>query len=72
MTIRDAGELVIWLGAIAGALIVLGTFLRLITVGPMKRSFKEELAPVDERLLRVEQGQQSLDQRMSDHILSHK
>lgn len=90
MTVSELGELIIWVGAVLGALLVMGAFLRMAVVNPLKRNTNAELETVKkdiskvlrevapetgpsmgERVRVVEIGVASLDQRMSDHLLTH-
>lgn len=71
MTVRALGELIIWLGAIAGALYAIWALLRLAVVNPIRKSIGTELSPVTNRLEKVEQKMINLDTRMSDHIATH-
>lgn len=71
MTVRALGELIIWLGAIAGALYAIWALLRLAVVNPIRKSIGTELTPVTDRLKEVEQRMGNLDTRMSDHIATH-
>lgn len=68
---RALGELIIWLGAIAGALYAIWALLRLAVVNPIRKSIGAELTPVTDRLKEVEQKMVNLDTRMSDHIATH-
>lgn len=43
MTLRDVGELVIWLGAIAGALLAIAALLRFTVVKPLKHWLNEQV-----------------------------
>lgn len=71
MTIKDAGDWIIWTGAIAGALYAIWLALRGAVVNPIRKSIGAGLVPVTERLKKVEEGQAALNQRMSDHIATH-
>lgn len=71
MTIKDAGDWIIWAGAISGALYAIWLALRAAVVNPIRKSIGAGLKPVTDRLTQVEVGQRTLDQRMSDHIATH-
>lgn len=71
MTVKALGDIVIWLGAIAGALYTIWALLRLAVVNPIRKSIGAELTPVTNRLKEVEQKMINLDTRMSDHITTH-
>lgn len=53
MTVKEAGELVIWLGLVAGALFSIGAFLRVAVVNPLKRNTNKELETVKANVARV-------------------
>lgn len=63
--------MIVGLGAVAGALMLIGALLWRVVVRPLRKSLSEELQPVVSRLEKVEIGQRSLDTRMSDHIATH-
>lgn len=69
MTVKDVGDLIIWVAAV---IVALGAILRYVVVKPLRHSLTDELSPVVSRLEKVEQGQAGLDQRMSDHIMTHR
>ena len=71
MTVKALGDIVIWIGAIAGALYAIWALLRLAVVNPIRKSIGSELSPVTSRLEKVEQKMVNLDTRMSDHIATH-
>lgn len=71
MTIKALGDIVIWIGAIAGALYAIWLMLRAAVVNPIRKSIGAELSPVTDRLKEVEQKMTNLDTRMSDHIATH-
>lgn len=71
MTLKTAGDIIIWLGAIAGALYAIWLMLRAAVVNPIRKSIGAELSPVTDRLEKVEQKMINLDTRMSDHITTH-
>ena len=71
MTIKALGDIVIWIGAIAGALYAIWLMLRAAVVNPIRKSIGTELTPVTDRLKEVEQKMTNLDTRMSDHIATH-
>jgi hypothetical protein len=53
VTVQELGELLIWLGAIAGALLAIGTVLRLWVVNPLKRNTNVELQSVKANVAKV-------------------
>lgn len=71
MTVRALGELIIWAGAVCGALYAIWGLLRMAVVNPIRKSIGAELSPVSDKLKAVEQKVGNLDQRMSDHIATH-
>lgn len=71
MTVNEVSDLIVGLGAVAGALMLIGALLWRVVVKPLRKSLSEELQPVVSRLEKVEIGQRSLDTRMSDHIATH-
>lgn len=71
MTVKNLGDLVIWIGAICGALYAIWLMLRLAIVNPIRRSIGLGLEPVSNKLKEVESKVGNLDQRMSDHIATH-
>ena len=71
MTVKALGDIVIWIGAIAGALYAIWLMLRAAVVNPIRKSIGTELTPVTDRLKEVEQKMTNLDTRMSDHIATH-
>lgn len=71
VTLKSLGDIVIWMGAIAGALYAIWLMLRAAIVNPIRRSVRDELTPVADRLQKVEIGVSALDTRMSDHIATH-
>ncbi len=72
MTVKDLSDLVIGLGAVAGALMVIGALLWRVVVKPLRKSLTEELQPVVSRVEKVEQSQKALNTRMDDHIMTHR
>ena len=71
MTIKTLGDIVIWMGAIAGALLGIGMFLRAVLLRPMKSSLTAETDGIKTSLDKVELRLGGLEQRMSDHIATH-
>lgn len=49
MTLRDLGELIIWVGSIAAALLGIGAFLQIVVVKPIKRNMNREWTAVKEQ-----------------------
>jgi F0F1-type ATP synthase membrane subunit b/b' len=72
VTVKDLSDLVIGLGAVAGALMVIGALLWRVVVKPLRKSLTEELQPVVSRVEKVEQSQKALNTRMDDHIMTHR
>ncbi len=72
MTVNQVSDFVIGLGAVAGALMVIGALLWRVVVKPLRKSLTEELQPVVSRLEKVEQSQKALNTRMNDHIMTHR
>lgn len=71
VTVSDLSDVVIRLGAVAGALYAIWALLRLAVVIPIRKSINAEVEPVTEQLKEVEQKMTNLDVRMSDHIATH-
>jgi hypothetical protein len=71
MTVQALGDALIWVGAVAGALLAIGMFLRAVLLRPMKASLSEETNGIKTSLDKVELRLGGLDQRMSDHIATH-
>lgn len=71
MTLKNLGDIVIWLGAVAGALYAIWLMLRAAVVNPIRKSIGAELTPLANRLIKVEHKVTNLDTRMSDHIVTH-
>jgi len=71
MTIKALGDIVIWIGAIAGALFAIGMFLRAVLLRPMRASVSAETNGIKESLDKVELRLRGVEQRMSDHVLTH-
>jgi uncharacterized membrane-anchored protein YhcB (DUF1043 family) len=71
MTIKTLGDIVIWIGAIAGALLGIGMFLRAVLLRPMKASLTAETDGIKTSLDKVELRLGGVEQRMSDHIATH-
>lgn len=71
MTIKTLGDIVIWVGAISGALFAIGMFLRAVLLRPMKSSLSAGTDEIKVSLDKVEIRLGALDQRMSDHIATH-
>lgn len=72
MTVADASNVVIGLGAVCGALMLIGGLLWRVVVKPLRKSLTEEIQPVLSRVERVEQSQKALNTRMTDHIMTHR
>ncbi len=53
MTVNEALDWIIRLGAVAGALLGLGWFLRVAVVNPLKRNTSEELVAVKKDMAKV-------------------
>ena len=71
MTVDELSDLIVGLGAVCGALMLIGALLWRIVVRPLRRSLSEELEPVITELEKVKLGQEALNTRMSDHIMTH-
>lgn len=71
MTVKSLGDIVIWAGALAGALIAIGLFLRAVLLKPMIASVSGETKGIKESLDKVELRLGGVEQRMSDHIVTH-
>lgn len=71
MTVGALGDIVIWAGAIAGALLAIGVFLRAVLLRPMKASLSAETDGIKTSLDKVELRLGGVEQRMSDHIVTH-
>lgn len=71
MTVKALGDIVIWIGAIAGALLGIGMFLRAVLLRPMKASLSAETNGIKESLDKVELRLHGVEQRVSDHIITH-
>lgn len=72
MTVKDLSDFVVGIGAVAGALMLIGALLWRVVVKPLRKSLSEELQPVVSRLEKVEQSQSALNTRMNDHIMTHR
>lgn len=46
LTVRDAGDLTIWIGAICGALLGIGAFVHAFVVRPLRRFIRAEMREV--------------------------
>jgi hypothetical protein len=64
MTVQALGDALIWVGAVAGALLAIGMFLRAVLLRPMKASLSEETNGIKTSLDKVELRLGGLDQRM--------
>jgi hypothetical protein len=71
VTIKTLGDIVIWAGAIAGALFAIGMFLRAVLLKPMKASLSVETDGIKSSLDKVELRLGGVEQRISDHIVTH-
>jgi hypothetical protein len=59
------------MGAIAGALLGIGMFLRAVLLRPMKASVTAETKGIKDSLDKVELRLGGVEQRMSDHVATH-
>jgi len=65
MTVRELGDFIIWAGAVIGALFAIGAVLRVAVVTPLKRHVVSEVQEVTVKL-------GILNQRFTDHLMSHR
>jgi hypothetical protein len=87
MALKDIGDFLIYLGAIAAALAAIGVVLRFVVVRPLMNKLKEELIPktntihaevtpdsghsMKDQITRTEVKLDTLEQRFSDHLTNH-
>ena len=87
MTVRDAGEFIIWTGAIAGALIAIITLARFAIVKPIISALERKFVPslkaiqqevtenegksMKDAIVRIEARIATLDKRFDDHVQLH-
>ncbi len=87
MGLKDLGDFLIYLGAIAAALAAIGVVLRFVVVRPLMNKLKAELIPktntihaevtpnhgssMKDQITRTETKLDTLEKRFSDHILNH-
>lgn len=87
MGLKDIGDFLIYLGAIAAALTAIGVLLRFTVVRPLMNKLKEELIPktnvihaevtpnhgssMKDQITRTETKLDALEQRFADHLVNH-
>lgn len=60
MTIRDVGDVILYLGAIATALVAIGALLRWAVVRPIKKWITEQISPVRQTTAAVQKNTQAV------------
>lgn len=73
MTVRDVGDIILYLGAVATALVAIGALLRWVIVRPLKSWITEQISPVKQSTAAVQETADKVHAEVSpDHGRSLK
>lgn len=71
MTVREAMDLVIYAGAVCGAIFAIWALLRTFVVKPIKTNAARESNRIRDSIKLLDTKVDGLGQRLSDHITTH-
>lgn len=60
ITVREVGDVILYLGAVATALVAIGALLRWAIVRPIKKWITEQISPVRQTAVAVEKNTQAV------------